>query len=123
MFYQFNRLHRIEKELMKKITFILQFYIDDCRINKIFTISEVKVSKDLNIAKVFISFLGENSSKKIKEYIKILQSTSKYIRKLLSKSIFLRKTPLILFFYDNSLQTGIKMNKIINNLIQVKKKK
>ncbi|WP_343152457.1 30S ribosome-binding factor RbfA [Buchnera aphidicola] len=123
MLYQFNRINRIEKELMKKITSILQFHVNDIRINKIFTISEVQVSKDLNSAKVFISFLGEYSSKKIEENIKILQFSSKYIRKLLSKNMYLRRIPLIFFVYDNSLQEGIKMNKIISKLIYKKNKK
>ncbi|WP_343153324.1 30S ribosome-binding factor RbfA [Buchnera aphidicola (Mindarus keteleerifoliae)] len=118
MLFQSIRLDRVEKELIKKIALILRFHIDDVRINKIFTISQVKVSKDLSNAKVFISFLELNSTIDIKRNIKILQSASKYIQKILVKHIYLRKIPSLFFIYDDSLKKGLKIDKVINNIIK-----
>lgn len=120
----FHRSTRIAQELKKEISIILLKYIRDPRINCMITISMVKLSRDLSFAKIFISLLNINKNcynnfyqnKNSQEIISILKGASKYIRKMLSYRIKLRKIPFLLFDYDNSLIEGMKISNLLRKL-------
>ncbi|CAL4321962.1 30S ribosome-binding factor RbfA [Buchnera aphidicola] len=122
----FKRSIRISQELKKEISVILQKYLQDPRINFTITVSMVKVSQDLSLAKIFISYLDSYKShvnnfknfNSIKDIILILQKASKYIRSILCKKINLRKMPELIFLHDNSLSEGIKISNLLKNVIR-----
>ena len=64
----FSRSFRIAQELQKKIAVIIQHSLKDPRIKTIITVSEVRLSKDLSYAQVFISFLETKNSLTVKKY-------------------------------------------------------
>ncbi|WMY97003.1 MAG: 30S ribosome-binding factor RbfA [Arsenophonus sp.] len=118
---EFDRSKRVAQEIQKKISIILYKRIKDPRIKKV-TISGIKVSRDLQYAKVFVTFLNisnlEDKIDDIKNGISILNGDmSKRIRAFLGKSISLRIIPKLTFFYDNSLTEGIKMNNLLKKII------
>ena len=77
--------------------------------NKI-TVTEVKMSQDLKIAKTFVLPLGgENAD----EIINILKEFSFLIRKILSKKITMKFLPKILFAKDESFEYAEKIEKLI----------
>ncbi|QCI27245.1 30S ribosome-binding factor RbfA [Buchnera aphidicola] len=119
----FHRSIRISEELKKEISYILKNKLRDPRIHSFITVSEVKVSKDLSYAKIFINdmedikFLKKNILKNnVKNIISILQNASGYIRRILCKKIILRKIPILFFYSDNSLIKGIKISNLIKNI-------
>lgn len=117
----FSRSSRISQELQKKIALIIQHSLQDPRIKEIITVSEVKVSKDLSYARVFVSFLKIDNVENIlntKKYLSILNKSSGYIRKLLCKKIRLRIIPNLVFYHDDSLLIGNNISKILNDLIK-----
>lgn len=76
------------------------------------TISQVRVSKDLAVASVYV--IGHDPSKK-NELVQFLKSNAKEIRHLLAQRIDLRKTPELKFYYDDVQEQGIRISKLLNN--------
>lgn len=114
----FNRSVRIAQELQKKIAIIIQYSLQDPRITTIITVSEVRVSKDLSHAQIFISFLKNYNKLNIKKILMILNKASGYIRKLLCKKMKLRIIPNIVFYHDNSFLIGNKISVLLSHLSQ-----
>ena len=77
--------------------------------NKI-TVTEVKMSQDLKIAKAFVLPLG---GKDADEAVTVLKEFSFLIRKVLSKKIVIKFLPKILFAKDESFDYAEKIEKLI----------
>ena len=77
--------------------------------NKI-TVTEVKMSQDLKIAKAFVLPLGGENAE---ETINILKEFSFLIRKALSKKITMKFLPKILFTKDDSFEYAAKIEKLL----------
>ena len=75
-----------------------------------------EVQKELSniIRKSYISVLGDEKSQQ--DTIKGLKSAEGYIRTMLAKSINLRNTPQITFILDQSIEYGVKMSKMIDDV-------
>ena len=74
------------------------------------TVTEVKMSQDLKIAKVFVMPLG---GKNQDEIINKLKEYSFLIRKTLSKKVFMKFLPKILFRKDESFEYAEKIENLI----------
>ena len=77
------------------------------------TVTEVKMSQDLKIAKAFVIPLG---GKNAEETVNILKEFSFLIRKTLSKKITLKFLPKILFAKDESFEYAEKIEKLIKQV-------
>ena len=74
------------------------------------TVTEVKMSQDLKIAKAYVLPLGgKNADKKIKK----LKEYSFLVRKTLSKKIFMKFLPKIIFTKDDSFEYAEKIENLI----------
>ena len=74
------------------------------------TVTEVKMSQDLKIAKAFVLPLG---GKNAEETVNILKEFSFLVRKVLSKKITMKFLPKILFIKDESFDYAEKIEKLI----------
>ena len=74
------------------------------------TVTEVKMSQDLKIAKAFVLPLG---GKNAEQTVNILKEFSFLIRKALSKKITIKFLPKILFAKDESFDYAEKIEKLI----------
>ena len=74
------------------------------------TVTEVKMSQDLKVAKAFVLPLG---GKNAEETITILKEFSFLIRKTLSKKITMKFLPKILFAKDESFEYAEKIENLI----------
>ena len=74
----------------------------------------VEVAPDLKSCKAYISVLGDEQSQQ--DTIKGLKSAEGFIRTKLAKSINLRNTPVITFVLDQSIEYGVNMSKLIDDV-------
>ena len=74
------------------------------------TVTEVKMSQDLKIAKAYVLPLGGKDTEKV---IKKLREYSFLIRKVLSKKVFMKNIPKILFAKDDSFEYAEKIENLI----------
>lgn len=107
---------RINAEVQKALSQIINFEIKDPRIHPVTTVTEVNVTKNLETCTVYISVLGEE--KEARETLLGLESAAGYIRKELAHKVNLRNTPELRFVLDTSLSYGIKMSKMIDEVME-----
>ena len=105
---------RINNEVLKELSNIIRSEIKDPRINSMTSVVAVNVSPDLKICKAYISVLGDEESQK--DTIKGLKSAEGYVRSLLAKRINLRNTPEITFVLDQSIEYGVNMSRLIDEV-------
>lgn len=114
----FSRAQRVAQELQKEIAIILQREIKDPRLGGMVTVSGVDLSRDLAYAKVFVTFLNDNTPEQVTEGVKVLNDAVGYIRTLVGKAMRLRIVPELTFVYDNSLVEGMRMSNLVTNVIR-----
>lgn len=105
---------RINGEVLKELSNIIRGEIKDPRINPMTTIIAVEVAPDLKTCKAYISVLGDEESQK--STLEGLKSAEGYIRSRLAKTINLRNTPQIKFYLDQSIEYGVSMSKLIDDV-------
>ena len=76
----------------------------------------VEVAPDLKTCKAYISVLGDEKSQK--DTITGLKSAEGYIRRQLARTVNLRNTPEIRFILDQSIEYGINMSKLIDEVTE-----
>ena len=74
------------------------------------TVTEVKMSQDLKIAKAYVLPLG---GKNAEETVNTLKEFSFLVRKVLSKKITMKFLPKILFAKDESFEYAEKIERLI----------
>ena len=109
------RNERVRKELMREISEILRKEVKDPRISGIVSITDIEVAHDNSFAKIFYSVFASDDDVKSKT-ISALEENIAKIRYEVGKRITLRHVPELKFFYDDSLEKGIKITNLINKI-------
>lgn len=109
----YSRAERVADLLKEEISQILFREVKDPRIGFI-TITGVEVSRDLQLAKVFYTALGEAGNPG--ESSQALERVSPFIKRHLGKRLRMRTIPDILFRYDHSLDYGSRIDAILDQL-------
>ena len=105
---------RINGEVLKELSNIIRGEIKDPRINPMTSVVAVEVAPDLKSCKAYISVLGDEESQL--NTIAGLKSAEGFIRMKLAKSVNLRNTPEIKFILDQSIEYGVNMSKMIDEV-------
>ena len=108
-----NRMNRVDEQLKEEISKIIDQEIQDPKFTGMVSVSSVKTTPDLRYARVFVTMIGCKSQK---ENLAILKKSSGYIRSLIAKRINLRMTPELVFEFDESIEYGAKIDKIIKDM-------
>jgi ribosome-binding factor A len=109
-----RRTDRLNGVFKRELSKLLEREVNDPRLDSIISLTRVEVSHDLRNAKVYVSVLGEESSKL--EVIEGFNTASNYLRRKLSASIRLRIIPHLSFYYDNSIEQGAKVLKMLDQV-------
>lgn len=105
---------RINGEVRRVLSAIIQNEIKDPRIHPMTSVVEVEVAPDLKSAKAYISVLGDEQAQQ--STLEGLKSAEGYIRRELARSVNLRNTPEIRFIMDQSIEYGVHMSKLIDDV-------
>ena len=105
---------RVNEEVHRELSNIIRGEIKDPRIHPMTSVVAVEVAPDLKTAKAYISVLGDEKAQK--DTLAGLRSAEGFIRVKLAKSINLRNTPEITFILDQSIEYGVKMSKMIDDV-------
>lgn len=116
-----NKNLRINEEVMHELANIIRGGIKDPRIHPLTSVVSVEVAPDLKTAKAYISVLGDEKAQA--DTLAGLKSAEGYIRRELAHSINLRNTPQITFIIDQSIEYGIRMSKMIDDVMGNQSKK
>lgn len=108
------RSGRINEEIRKEISDIIQNHIKDPRLNAMVSVTKVDVTKDLRYAKVFVSIFGEEAAKK--STYEALKSSAGFIRHEIGQRISLRYIPEVVLELDNTIEHGMKIDALLDKL-------
>jgi ribosome-binding factor A len=78
------------------------------------TITEVKVSPDLQIARVYYTTLGDDKARD--QTRKALDRATPFLRRQVGQRLQLRRVPELQFVFDESVERGDRIERIIQDL-------
>lgn len=105
---------RINMEVQRELSKVISQEMKDPRIDPMTSVIAVEVTPDLKQAKVYVSVLGSDEKKQ--NTLEGLKSATPFIRKHLARTINLRNTPELKFFMDESIEYGVSMSKLIDDV-------
>ena len=105
---------RVNGEVIRVLAEVIRSEIKDPRINPMTSVVAVEVAPDLKTCKAWISVLGNEESQK--DTLAGLKSAEGYIRNQLARKINLRNTPEIRFIIDQSIEYGVNMSRMIDEV-------
>ena len=106
---------RINGEVLRVLAEVIRGEIKDPRISPLTSVVAVEVAPDLKTCKAWISVYGDEQV--IADTMAGLKSAEGYIKNQLAKKINLRNTPEIRFIVDESIAYGVRMSKLIDDVI------
>ena len=102
---------RINMEVQRELSQIIRSEIKDPRIHPLTSVVAVEVTPDLKYCKAYIS-----DEKAGKATIEGLRSAASFVRRELAHRVNLRNTPEIKFILDQSIEYGVNMSKLIDEV-------
>lgn len=112
-----SRGQRVADLIQRELAHLIQRQLRDPRLGMV-TVNEVKASRDLAYADVYVTLLGEDSSEYRQESLEVLNKAQGFLRSQLARILKVRTTPKLRFHYDNSVANGQYMSKLIDEAIQ-----
>jgi ribosome-binding factor A len=108
------RIERVNNLIRREISELIQHELRDPRLDNFVTVTEVSTSADLRYAKIFVSSMsGKQEEKNIME---VLNSAAGFLRTGLASRIRLRYIPELSFYWDDSIEHGDRILRIIDGL-------
>lgn len=107
------RIAKVNALIKSEISDIISRKIKDPRVGSV-TITSVDVSKDLRVAKVFVSVYGDDEAKK--KTLAGLTSAAGFVHNELKKRLRIKIIPHIVFKIDTSIEYGVYISKLIDKL-------
>ncbi len=118
-----HRTGRLGEEIRKITGDLLIREIKDPRLttNNLVSVSGVEVTSDGSYATIYVTVLGKSGHKdltqeEIEDVLSALKSAKGLIKKEIGRQIKLRHVPDLLFKYDSSLEYGMHIDKIIEEI-------
>ena len=105
---------RINSEVQRELANLIRSEIKDPRVGPMTCVTDVEVAPDLKTCKVWISTLGDDEARE--GTLKGLKNAEGFLRSQLAKNLNLRNTPELRFISDTSIEYGMKMNKLLDDV-------
>ena len=101
-------------EVQRELSEIIRTEIKDPRIHPMTTVVAVDVTPDLKYCKAYVSVLGDEEA--AKATLQGLKSAVGYVRRELARRVNLRNTPELKFILDQSIEYGVHMSHLIDEV-------
>ncbi len=112
-----RRQERMSVEIQRVLAQILRDQIKDPRVDfSTVSVTRVDVSPDLGHARINISILG--GAEKQQEIMKVLEKAKGFVRTELAQGIQLRHAPELEFRLDKSIEHGIRISSLLDEIKQ-----
>ena len=108
-----NRIERANSEIQRCLIEIVKNKMNDPRVNKIVSITEVNVTPDFKFCKARVSVLD---LKDVENVTKVLQSSEGFIKRELAKMVDMPQVPKINFVVDKSALNSMRVEEILKTL-------
>lgn len=112
----FARHERVAGSLRRELAILIQRELKDPDLGFI-SVSDVEVSRDLGVAQVYVTVAADDDRDL---NVAILKRSAGYLRTLLGRQLRIRHVPELRFKYDDSLETGIRMDDLLASVASPK---
>ena len=109
-----RRTERVNNLIRQEISQLLWRQVNDPRLASFISVTSVSTSPDLKHAKVFVSSMGDETSKS--EILQGFTAASGFLRRELAERLTLRHIPQLSFHFDNSIQRGAEVIRLIEQV-------
>jgi ribosome-binding factor A len=109
-----QRAQRVGDQIQRELAELFRLHVKDPRIGMV-TITAVEVSPDLSHAKVFFTHLA--GAQQSATAVAALQRTAGYLRSELAHRLKMYSVPQLHFAYDDSIESGLKLSKLIDDAL------
>ena len=114
------RVSRVAESIRREVSQMLLHGIKDERVGSgMVTVTDVYVSGDLQHTKIFVSIYGTDEVKSAA--MEGLHSAAGYVRSLLGQRVRLRRTPEVIFVEDKSIERGMRVLSLLDQLSDQRK--
>ena len=112
----FSRKDRVSEQIRRELAELIRSELKDPRVGMI-SLTDVEVTADYAHAKVYFSTLA--GSENLAEVMTGLQKASGFLRRELGKRISIHMTPQLHFVFDQSLERGADLSKLIQKAVAI----
>lgn len=114
---EFKRSDRVADAIQRSIAQIIQKEVRDPRLGLV-NINAVTVSKDMSLAKVYVTFVGQQNTQEDRDRVDVLNNAASFMRSFLAKDLNnIRTIPRLVFLYDTSVVQGQVMTDLIDRAV------
>ena len=110
---QGSRPERVGEQIRQELSQILSQQLHDPGVGFL-TLSRVKVTADLQLARVLYTVIGDEKQRK--ETQKALERAIPFLRRQIASRMRLRRVPELQFFYDQSVEHQDRIEQILIDL-------
>ena len=113
-----GRPQRLGDLIQRELSELIRLELRDPRVGMI-TITSVDVSPDMSHAKVFFTILEKD---KLEDTLHGLKRSAGFLRSQLARRIKLYTTPELRFVYDESVERGDRLSRLIDSVLSKKQR-
>jgi ribosome-binding factor A len=107
---------RIADHLRERLADIIRAEMRDPRVGMI-SVNDVRVTRDLAYADVFVSSLGADDEKAQRELVTVLEHAAGFLRSAVARDSTMRTTPKLRFHYDKLIVEGARIESLIRRAV------
>ncbi len=110
------RPERVAQMIRREIADILERRLRDPRLAGLVSVTDVEVTNDLSLARVYVSVLERGPARE--QALSALASAAGFVRAELAPRLDLREVPEIRFVHDESIERGARVEELLKKLAQ-----
>lgn len=107
------RASRVGDQIREELAELLRRHVQDPGIGFL-TITHVKVSPDLQQARVYYTTIGDDQARK--DTARALGRATPFLRRQIGQRLRLKRVPELAFFYDEAIEKGDRIERILLEL-------
>jgi ribosome-binding factor A len=109
-----HRIERVNTLIRREISDLIQHHLRDPRLAEFVAVTDVETTTDLQHAKVFVSTIsGQQEEARV---LGVLNAAAGHLRSELAKKVRLRHTPELSFHWDNSIERGDRILRLLDQV-------
>ncbi|WP_022948542.1 30S ribosome-binding factor RbfA [Methylohalobius crimeensis] len=111
---EYERARRVASQLQRELAVLIRDELKDPRLGWV-TVDDVDVSRDLSVAKIYVSTLEESQ---LEATLEALKSAAPFLRRELGKVLRLRFIPELRFYRDTAIESGLRMTRLLDRIAE-----
>jgi ribosome-binding factor A len=109
-----QRLSRIAEQIQRELAELIRLELRDPRV-RLVTLTGVDLARDQSHAKIHFTVLGP--PEEVAACLEALNRAAGFLRSELSRRLTTRKVPDLHFAYDESIERGVRLSRLIDDAV------